>query len=336
MKNTLKSITTSTIAILVSVSIVHAIGTLTPIGTAGDDTQYTLNDIYHKLTTGADAVEGQGQFITPGGVPNASFRTLTEIYDVIPEWRTISNLTTLFDAGYYEAGDLSIIDTDLIENNIRDGITIFGIEGTVVDADDIPAQTISPNSTNIPYGVYDATTLDAVDTDLIAENIKQGVTIFGIEGELEEGEKGLPKTGQTISYVTNDDGDLENGLALSYTDNGDGTVTDNATGLIWQKDGAYIASSWSNAISYCANNTPGLPGTDWRLPNIKELYSILDYGKVNPAINAVFTNTANNWYWSSTTWFTATTSAWSLNFAAGNSSAGFGKTAATVYVRCVK
>jgi hypothetical protein len=191
MKNTLKSITTSTIAILVSVSIVHAIGTLTPIGTAGDDTQYTLNDIYHKLTTGADAVEGQGQFITPGGVPNASFRTLTEIYDVIPEWRTISNLTTLFDAGYYEAGDLSIIDTDLIENNIRDGITIFGIEGTVVDADDIPAQTISPNSTNIPYGVYDATTLDEIDTDLIAENIKQGVTIFGIEGELEEAAPGI-------------------------------------------------------------------------------------------------------------------------------------------------
>ena len=51
----------------------------------------------------------------------------------------------------------------------------------------------------------------------------------------------IAKTGQTTSYATGDDGDLQNGVALPawyprFTDNGDGTVTDNLTGLMWAKN----------------------------------------------------------------------------------------------------
>ena len=49
----------------------------------------------------------------------------------------------------------------------------------------------------------------------------------------------VPKTGQTTSYTTGDDGDLEMGVpwpSPRFTDKGDGTVTDNLTGLIWLKD----------------------------------------------------------------------------------------------------
>jgi hypothetical protein len=43
------------------------------------------------------------------------------------------------------------------------------------------------------------------------------------------------KTGQTTAYGTGSDGDLQKGTARSYTDNGDGTITDNVTGLMWEK-----------------------------------------------------------------------------------------------------
>jgi len=62
------------------------------------------------------------------------------------------------------------------------------------------------------------------------------------------------------------------GYQPSYTDNGDGTITDNVTGLIWQK--SFITLTWSDAESEAASaNTGGY--TDWRVPTIKELYSLI-------------------------------------------------------------
>ncbi|MBU4055376.1 MAG: DUF1566 domain-containing protein, partial [Proteobacteria bacterium] len=62
-------------------------------------------------------------------------------------------------------------------------------------------------------------------------------------------------------------------------DNGDGTVTDTETGLMWQKDEAG-AMSWQNALTHC--ETMDLAGyDDWRLPNRNELQSIVDYTRSN-------------------------------------------------------
>jgi hypothetical protein len=89
-----------------------------------------------------------------------------------------------------------------------------------------------------------------------------------------------------------------------FNDNGNGTITDSATGLIWQKCSAgqgsiidnCIGSSsryiWSGAITYCRGLSLG-GRSDWRLPNINELRSIIDYTKYNPSIDSIiFPNTS--------------------------------------------
>jgi len=86
-----------------------------------------------------------------------------------------------------------------------------------------------------------------------------------------------------------------------FLDNGDGTVTDICTGLIWEKEtapGTYF--DWCLALSYCEGLT--LAGhDDWRLPNVRELQSIVDYGRVRPAIDPVFGVLGESFcYWSST------------------------------------
>ncbi|MBK5969275.1 hypothetical protein CCR91_10945 [Thiorhodovibrio winogradskyi] len=87
--------------------------------------------------------------------------------------------------------------------------------------------------------------------------------------------------GQDAHYV---------GHQPSFTDNGDGTVTDNVTGLVWQQspdtngDGVITAADKFNqadAASYCENLT--LAGrSDWRLPDIKTLYSLIDFRGIDP------------------------------------------------------
>jgi hypothetical protein len=86
-----------------------------------------------------------------------------------------------------------------------------------------------------------------------------------------------------------------------YTANGDGTITDNLTQLVWQQVPNPTAQSWEQALVYAEElNLAGQ--TDWRLPNIKELQSLSDYSAVNPAVNSNFFSTIGvHNYWSSTT-----------------------------------
>jgi len=100
----------------------------------------------------------------------------------------------------------------------------------------------------------------------------------------------------------------------SFTDNGDGTITDEATGLMWMQDDNAEAIFWEGALSY-AENFEYAGHTDWRLPDVKELQSIVDYTRspassnsaaIDPIFNCtVITNEAGEddypWYWSSTT-----------------------------------
>jgi len=114
-------------------------------------------------------------------------------------------------AGYYEAAKLSEVDEDLASGNIKDGVTIFGVEGAaaVEDVSDatategdvmegetfyagegkltgtMPTQVLSEDSDTVEAGYYEATTLSAVDTDLDSDNIKAGITIFGKAGKTE-------------------------------------------------------------------------------------------------------------------------------------------------------
>lgn len=102
-----------------------------------------------------------------------------------------------------------------------------------------------------------------------------------------------------------------------FTDNDDGTITDNATGLMWTQDDNGEDVLWQNALAWVQqkNNENYLGHNDWRLPNVKELQSIIDYSRSpsitnSAAIDELFNcstitdeggNTNYPFYWSSTT-----------------------------------
>jgi hypothetical protein len=128
--------------------------------------------------------------------------------------------------------------------------------------------------------------------------------------------QGVAATGQTISDEPGDDGWYQMGLTTGahprFTDNGDGTVTDNLTGLIWlQHANCFGLRNWYESLSdadslaepACGLTDGSLPG-DWRLPNVRELFSLVDYGEWYPSIpeGHPFSNVwLSDPYWSSTT-----------------------------------
>jgi hypothetical protein len=93
-------------------------------------------------------------------------------------------------------------------------------------------------------------------------------------------------------------------------DNGNGTVTDQLSNLVWEKTPNTSAFTWEHALAYAENLT--LAGTsDWRVPNIKEIQSLNDFSAVNPAVNtSIFSTIGVKKYWSSTTLPNQTTRAW--------------------------
>jgi len=123
-------------------------------------------------------------------------------------------------------------------------------------------------------------------------------------------------------------------ISESFTDNNDGTVTDNNTGLMWQKEDDNELYMWENALTYCEVMSLG-EHSDWRLPNIKELETIVDENQLNPAINETyFPDTELNEYMSATTCVYSTPMVWVVYFATG----AMGPTEKTTprYVRCVR
>jgi hypothetical protein len=194
------------------------------------------------------------------------------------------------------------------------------------------------------------------DPGLVPGNIKNGVSIFGVTGHLVDGSNAtrVPKTGQTECWETDgtldadcseasstgQDGDLQKGVlpavspsdgvygsytvygwaGIRFTDNLDGTVTDNLTGLIWLKNAnCFGPRSWANALSDSnglANGSCSLTDSssagDWRLPNINELHSLVDPTLSNPALPAghPFTGVQSSYYWSSSTYAGYTGLAW--------------------------
>lgn len=90
--------------------------------------------------------------------------------------------------------------------------------------------------------------------------------------------------------------------AMSFTDNGDGTVTDKITGLMWQQS-SFGPSTWSQALAHCPTLTLG-GHTDWRLPTRIELLSLVDYsvtfGTTLMVNSTYFPSLADAYYWTST------------------------------------
>jgi len=152
----------------------------------------------------------------------------------------------------------------------------------------------------------------------------------------------VPKTGQTASYAAGDDGALKKGVAWPtprFTDNKNGTVTDNLTRLIWMKNAnVFNWYTWADALTAANGLKSGDAGTgltdgskagDWRLPNIKELQSLVDYGWFSPSLpNTLgtgkwaegnpFQGVQSLPYWSSTTYPGSPNVAWCAFFEDGS------------------
>jgi len=132
----------------------------------------------------------------------------------------------------------------------------------------------------------------------------------GYGNEITCPQPGKPFYGQDAQYK---------GPQPAFRDNGDGTVSDLNTGLVWQKgdsqNGQY--RDWQQAVDYCASLDLG-GHTDWRLPSKKELMSIVDYGRSYPAINtAFFPDCRSGYYWSSRTYADYPYYAWGVYFGYG-------------------
>jgi hypothetical protein len=149
----------------------------------------------------------------------------------------------------------------------------------------------------------------------------------------------LPKTGQVVSESDYHDGyyhlSIGNPVSPRLIDNANNSINDKATGLQWVKDHAVLGTvggydftagmSWDNALLavQALNAANYLGHSDWRLPNLKELMSIVDYGRggdgVNPAIDPTFfPNTVLDAYWSSTIYAADPDSfAWFVVFSVG-------------------
>jgi hypothetical protein len=127
----------------------------------------------------------------------------------------------------------------------------------------------------------------------------------------------LPDTGQTQSYTTTFGEDQDYLINMpSFTNNNNGTITDNVTGLMWQQvDGGEMTIE--NAITYCDNLVLG-GFSDWRLPTPIESFSIINHQNSNPAINTnYFTSTAAEYWWTSVFELNSTTKVWCTNAGGG-------------------
>ncbi len=204
-------------------------------------------------------------------------------------------------------------------------------------------QTLSPSAGPGPamytlQEIYDALPGGSTTT-ATAEDVIDGKTFITRNGGEMTFSTGtmppsrVPKTGHTDCWDTDgnpipgegtgQDGDHQAGVEWPvprFTDNDDGTVTDNLTGLIWTKNANPTGTeTWDDALNYCNNLADGQAGLtdgssegDWRLPNVRELLSLIHYGKYNPALSDTdgtghwsegdpFNDVISERYWSSTT-----------------------------------
>lgn len=146
----------------------------------------------------------------------------------------------------------------------------------------------------------------------------------------------MPDSGQIVCYDisgliipcvgSGQDGDYAINTP-SYTDNGDGTVTDNVTGIVWQKQNDGLGRSWSDAKTYCSSLTLG-GGGGWRLPSRYELVTVTDYG--GDSVN-YFPNRISSW---SSTSVLGQSTFWGLSNSYGYTQ--YSATSVNQYAQCVR
>ena len=215
--------------------------------------------------------------------------------------------------------------------------------------------TITPNA-NYTIGsvVVDGSSVGAVTSYSLTNvtgNHSINVSFIQTDSTNTDATISIPKTGQTTVYASGDDGNIQAGAvwpAERFTDNGDGTVTDSLTGLMWLRDGGCLRTNWKNSVNTLTglnnqqlqNACAGYAGnySDWRLPTINELKSLVNYGSADSAQwldSEGFVNVKSTYYWSSTTYLGSATKEWMINMSTGLEKVGSGSNAYILAVRIV-
>lgn len=230
------------------------------------------------------------------------------------------------------------------------GITIAGLAAGILRA----------GGTNAPAPPTDPTSAMVTLEDLY-QHLTAGTSVVPRAGGFAEPAIGPAPTGHTLREVMEDgiipqrtgqtatrpttavagsDGARRLGIPWPnprFTDNGNGTVTDQATGLVWLRNAnAYGTRVWTDAMADCAALQTGVNGLtdgsapgDWRLPNVLELQSLLAYQYLTPALTdgtgtnqwteaaGPFTAVQSAEYWSSSVAAATTARRWFVRFIEG-------------------
>ncbi len=180
------------------------------------------------------------------------------------------------------------------------------------------------------------------NTTVATDSIKNCIATFTESFRIPATPTAVPQTGQKTIYEPGDDGNIRSGIASPtprFLDNKNGTVKDNLTGLTWLKNaGCFTQQQWSAALitastlkqGDCAL-TDGSAEGDWRLPNIRELRSLINAQYVNPALSNTlgiahysngdpFSGVRADLYWSATTSAHNTDRSWYIDFTTGHAS----------------
>lgn len=241
-------------------------------------------------------------------------------------------------------------ETFRIDDKDLKAISIYGTKDGGVEDIEASGEDLPPDTQFVPieggnhtqFGWYDTSPEPVQEGDNpadITREEQQSIIIQNTVDFLEQFQNttcpaNLPQTGQTKCYDstgteipctgTGQDGAILAGIAWPsprFSDNGDETVTDNLTGLIWTKNANLPKGTvtWQGALDYVAGMNAGTHQnfgyTDWRLPNRNELHSLTDFSHYNPPLpsDRPFTNVQANDYWSSTTYAYHPRDAWVVN-----------------------
>ena len=146
---------------------------------------------------------------------------------------------------------------------------------TLVDSEHLTSTVSAQDSVNIWACVFD-------ENKITTFNSGSGFNVRVVRGS----SKVIPVTGQTVSYATGDDGYYQEGVPWPvprFVANGNGTITDKLTGLMWEQSPPGSPSeSWGDAIAYAESLVLGGHG-DWRVPNVNELTTLIHCGESNIA-----------------------------------------------------
>ena len=239
-----------------------------------------------------------GAILTPGTtynltatVTNCEMSTTSPIKIVVndPSTPPDTNTTTTATLENFTKNGLcnnepagTTVGTVNVSQNGGCAISGFSLSGSGVNNFDISSSGVISikSGASLSVGTYN---LNVTAINCKGTSAPQSVTINVID--CSGCNSKLAKTGQTISYVANDDGALKRGADRNFTrDNTNDIVTDNVTGLVWQ-DSATVSTATmdhATAVTTCDNLTfAGFD--DWRLPTLKELRTTLNYEVPYPA-----------------------------------------------------